>query len=248
MLASGLRVGGGRRGARRSCGRVPGHWWLRARFGATLPQHARLAYRIFSDGEGPLVLQPTSFGAVHTELEADASMLDEGASVKTPTVVAVNMLGNGVSFSPGGGATPTSFPSTITRACRRSSSSTLRRAATSADADSMGGMQALARAPAVSRRRGARHVRVRGGGLWVVRRRVPGGAACRVGPAGRGERSSGFRHGLRWVGCWLPILPKRGLTLGSRASRISQSSGRRRRFGARDDPDDLRAMVRTWRA
>ena len=53
--------------------------------GATLPQHARLAYRIFSDGEGPLVLQPTSFGAVHTELEADAGMLDEafGAVWKT---------------------------------------------------------------------------------------------------------------------------------------------------------------------
>ena len=46
------------------------------------------------------MLQPTSFGAVHTELEADASMLDE-AFGEDATVVAVNMLGNGVSFSYG---------------------------------------------------------------------------------------------------------------------------------------------------
>ena len=70
--------------------------------GRVLPPGAHLAYRMhgppLGEGDG-LILHPTSFDCVHDEVEYN---LGPEAALDTSryTVVVVNMLGNGVSFSP----------------------------------------------------------------------------------------------------------------------------------------------------
>ena len=95
--------------------------------GEVLPPNAELAYRVYSqNGEDGgsvwesssskkkkgIILHPTSFDAVHTELEYQ---IGPGNTLDTNqyTVIVPNMLGNGVSFSPSTMAkdeTPGSFP------------------------------------------------------------------------------------------------------------------------------------------
>ncbi|KAL1523357.1 hypothetical protein AB1Y20_018301 [Prymnesium parvum] len=76
--------------------------------GGVLPRGASLAYRVYGQplGRGAgVILHPTSFDAVHAELEYN---IGSGATLDTDayTVIVPNLMGNGVSFSPstsGGG-------------------------------------------------------------------------------------------------------------------------------------------------
>ena len=70
--------------------------------GTSLPAGATLAYRLYGPAIGQgrgLILHPTSYDAVHDELEYN---LGEGRTLDTKeyTVCVANMLGNGVSYSP----------------------------------------------------------------------------------------------------------------------------------------------------
>lgn len=62
-----------------------------------MPEGAQLCYTV--RGEGPVILHPTSYGAVHSDLEYN---IGPGKTLDTDqyTVVVCNLLGNGVSCSP----------------------------------------------------------------------------------------------------------------------------------------------------
>ncbi|KAJ1458868.1 Alpha/Beta hydrolase protein [Pelagophyceae sp. CCMP2097] len=75
--------------------------------GLKLPKGASLAYRVHGDITGRVILHPTAFGGVHSELEYNIEALLGGQG---GCVVAANMLGGGVSFSPSNCAAPQDFP------------------------------------------------------------------------------------------------------------------------------------------
>lgn len=218
--------------------------------GATLPQHARLAYRIFSDGEGPLVLQPTSFGAVHTELEADAGMLDE-AFGEDATVVAVNMLGNGVSFSPGDGGYPDLVSIDDNARLQKKLVDDVfdGRQLSLAYGYSMGGMQALAFARLFPEA-AARVMCVCGAAGCEAYNAVFLEALLAV-LAGGGTREETLRaFGTVYAGWGVGYQFYRDEVWRDGGFESLEDFVERSYVGgfARDDPDDLRAMVRTWRA
>jgi homoserine O-acetyltransferase len=77
---------------------------FRLECGASLPQSATLAYKVHgppatSDASHGVILHPTSYDAVHDELEYN---IGSGKTLDSSryTVVVCNMLGNGVSYSP----------------------------------------------------------------------------------------------------------------------------------------------------
>lgn len=78
--------------------------------GETLPPDAELAYKVYNGPDDVtnkgLILHPTSFDAVHTDLEYQ---IGPGKTLDTNqyTVIIPNMLGNGVSFSPSTAKTKT---------------------------------------------------------------------------------------------------------------------------------------------
>ena len=167
------------------------------------------------------------------------------------TVVAVNMLGNGVSVLAGRQGLPGPRVHRRQRAAAEEARRRrLRRAATLARVRLLHGRHAGAGVrAAVSRRRSARHVRVRGGGLRGLQRRVSRGAARRAGGRwiSRGEARALARSTLGW-----------GVGYDFYRDEVWRDGGfesledfvERSYVGgfARDDPADLRAMVRTWRA
>ena len=118
--------------------------------GARLPAGAALAYRVHGDPAGERVaVHPSSFGAVHTELEDNVDALLESVDC----VVVGNMLGNGVSYSPADAQSlGEAYPPVVTiddnaRALRGAFSEALGGRETVIDVAygySMGAMQALA--------------------------------------------------------------------------------------------------------
>jgi len=195
------------------------------------------------------VLQPTSFGAVHTELEADASMLDE-AFGEDATVVAVNMLGNGVSFSPGDGGYPDLVSIDDNARLQKKLVDDVfdGRQLSLAYGYSMGGMQALA------------FVRLFPDAAARVMC-VCGAAGCEAYNAvfleallavlaGGGTREEKLRaFGTVYAGWGVGYQFYRDEIWREGFESLEDFVERSYVGGfARDDPDDLRAMVRTWRA
>ena len=204
--------------------------------GATPPQHAQLAYRFFptarvrsaTDASAPCTRSPRPTGGMPTAFGEDA------------TVVAVNMLGT--RFPPGDGGYP--YPVSVddnARLQKKLVDDVLRAATPLAHGYSMGGMQALAFARLFPEA-AARVMCVRGGGLRGLQRRVFE-ARLPCWRAMDGGDAPGF--GTVYAG-WGSATTSTATGLPPAASRPVSSAVVVGGF-ARDDPDDLWAMVRTRR-
>jgi len=215
-----------------------------------LPSDATLAYRVYNRNAKKLCVVGTSFGAVHTDLEYHVD-----TTLSEYAVVVFNLLGNGVSWSPSTAGSEKPFPTT--KAVTIADNVRAQRLAFLADADlagrpvdlcygySMGAMQSLEWARADPQVRAVAAVcgasgcsdynavflealihALESSSSNKLRAFAAIYAGWGVGPA--------FYRGQHW-----------------RPDFASLDDFLDRSYGggfADDDPDDLLAMVRTWRA